>query len=138
MVAHGILFIVLPLAVAWFAGVTAYLPPYSLPAPKTEPVEPEFEAEVRTFLAKHSEPDAVGDRRMVGAASWNTPTIVRNLADCMRIEGNVAGALPLSRSALGQGASRHAHQRQHSSRSRRRSGMAVMMTGLSGSVDRFG
>ena len=42
-----ILFIVLPLAVAWFPGVTAYLPPYSLlPARKTEPIEPQFEAEV--------------------------------------------------------------------------------------------
>ena len=65
MVAHAILFIVLPLAVAWFAGVTAYLPPYSLPAPKTEPVEPEFEAEVRAFLAQHSEPDAAAGKRMV-------------------------------------------------------------------------
>jgi hypothetical protein len=55
MVAHAILFIVLPLAVAWFAGVTAYLPPYSLlPARKTEPVEPQFEAEVRIFLAQHN------------------------------------------------------------------------------------
>ena len=88
MVAHGILFIVLPLAVAWFAGVTAYLPPYSLPAPKTEPVEPEFEAEVRAFLAQHSEPDAVADRRMVGARV-NTPTIVRNLADCMRMRATL-------------------------------------------------
>ena len=67
MVAHAILFIVLPLAVAWFAGVTAYLPPYSLPPPKTEPVEPEFEAEVRAFLAQHNEPDAVADRCMVDA-----------------------------------------------------------------------
>ena len=58
MVAHAILFIVLPLAVAWFVGVTAYLPPYSLlPAPKTEPVEPQLEAEVRMFLAQHSEMD---------------------------------------------------------------------------------
>jgi hypothetical protein len=65
MVAHAILFILLPLAVAWFAGVTAYLPPYSLlPAPKPEPVEPRFEAEVRAFLAQHSEPDAAAGRRM--------------------------------------------------------------------------
>src|ERR1700733_11891385 len=102
MVAHAILFIALPLAVAWFAGVTAYLPPYSLPPPKTEPVEPEFEAEVRAFLAQHSEPDAVADRRMVPGVRGNTPTIVNNLADCMRMEGNVAGALPLSRRALGK------------------------------------
>ena len=70
MVAHAILFIVLPLAVAWFAGVTAYLPPYSLlPARKTEPVEPQFEAEVRAFLAQHSEPDAAAGRCMVSAAA---------------------------------------------------------------------
>jgi hypothetical protein len=102
MAAHAILFIALPLAVAWFAGVTAYLPPYSLPAPKTEPVEPEFEAEVRAFLAQHSEPDAGADRRMVPGVRGNTPTIVSNLADCMRMEGNVSGALPLSRRALGK------------------------------------
>jgi hypothetical protein len=66
MVAHAILFIVLPLAVAWFAGVTAYLPPYSLlPARKIEPVEPQFEAEVRAFLARHSEPDAAAARLVV-------------------------------------------------------------------------
>ena len=61
MIVHAILFIVLPLAVAWFAGVTAYLPPYSLPAPKTEPVEPEFEAEVRVFLAQHDKPNTTAD-----------------------------------------------------------------------------
>ena len=102
MVAHAILFIVLPLAVAWFAGVTAYLPPYSLPAPKTEPVEPQFEAEVRTFLAQHSEPDAAAGRRMAPGVRGNTLNIMSNLADCMRMEGNVAGALPLSRRALGK------------------------------------
>jgi hypothetical protein len=102
MVAHAILFIVLPLAVAWFAGVTAYLPPYSLPPQKTEPVEPEFEAEVRAFLAQHSEPDADAARRMVPGVRGNTPTIVSNLADRMRMEGNVAGALPLSQRALGK------------------------------------
>ena len=73
MVAHAIIFIVLPLAVAWFAGLTAYLPPYSLPPPKTEPVEPEFEAEVRAFLAQHSEPDAVADRRMVPGVRGTHP-----------------------------------------------------------------
>jgi hypothetical protein len=103
MVAHAILFIVLPLAVAWFAGVTAYLPPYSLlPALKTEPVEPQFEAEVRAFLAQHSEPDAAAGRRMVPGVRGNTFTIVSNLAECMRMEGNVAGALPLSQRALGK------------------------------------
>ena len=102
MVAHAILFIVLPFAVAWFAGVTAYLPPYSLPAPKPEPVEPEFEAEVKAFLAQQSEPDDVAGRRMVPGVRGNTPTFVGNLADCMRMEGNVAGALPLSRRALGK------------------------------------
>ena len=71
MVAHAILFIVLPLAVAWFAGVTAYLPPYSLPAPKTEPVEPEFEAEVRAFLVQQSEPDAAPGRRGVPGVRGN-------------------------------------------------------------------
>jgi hypothetical protein len=72
MVAHAILFIVLPLAVAWFAGVTANLPPYSLlPARKTEPVEPQFEAEVRMFLAEHREPDAAADTRMVPGVRGN-------------------------------------------------------------------
>jgi len=73
MIGHAVLFIVLPLAVAWLAGVTAYLPPYSLPAPKTEPVEPEFEAEVRAFLAQHSEPGAAADRRMVPGVRGNAP-----------------------------------------------------------------
>ena len=59
-----ILFIVLPLAVAWLAGASAYLPPY--PAPKAEPeIEPQFAAEVRMLLAQHSEPDAAADKRMV-------------------------------------------------------------------------
>ena len=40
------------------------LPPY--PAPKTEPeIEPQFEAEVRMFLAQNSEPGAAADRRIV-------------------------------------------------------------------------
>ena len=61
MIGHAILFIVLPLAVAWLAGASAYFPPY--PAPKTEPeIEPQFEAEVRTFLALHSEPGAAALR----------------------------------------------------------------------------
>ena len=47
MIGHAaILFIVLPLAVAWLAGASAYFPPY--PAPKTNPESgPQFEAEVR-------------------------------------------------------------------------------------------
>ena len=51
MIAHAILFIVLPLAFAWLVGVTACPPPYSLPPTrKPEPeIEPEFEEEVRAF-----------------------------------------------------------------------------------------
>ena len=66
MLAHAIFFIVLPLAVAWLAGASAYFPPY--PAPKTEPeIEPQFEAEVRMFLAQHSVPcDAAGKRMVPG------------------------------------------------------------------------
>jgi hypothetical protein len=63
MIVHAILFIVLPLAVAWLAGASAYFPPY--PAPKTEPVEPEFEAEIRVFQAQHNEPDTTADRHAV-------------------------------------------------------------------------
>ena len=73
MVAHAILFIVLPLAVAWFAGMTAYLPPYSLlPTPKTEPVEPQFEAEVRMFLAQHRECGAAAVRHKMLDVGENT------------------------------------------------------------------
>ena len=57
MVAHAILFIVLPLAFAWLVGVTACLPPYSLP-PTRKPereIEPEFEEEVGAFLARISQ-----------------------------------------------------------------------------------
>jgi hypothetical protein len=64
MLGHAILFIVLPLAVAWLAGASAYFPPY--PAPKTKPeIEPRFEAEVRMFLAQHSKSDAPADRHTV-------------------------------------------------------------------------
>ena len=88
MVAHAILFIVLPLAVAWFAGVTAYLPPYSLlPAPKTEPeIEPQFEAEVRMFLAQHSEPDAAAGRRMVPGVRGNA--LMDGAASAARLAAN--------------------------------------------------
>ena len=66
----AILFIVGPLAVAWLAGASAYLPPY--PAPKTEPeIEPQFEAEVRVLLAQHSEPDAAAGKRMVPGGRGN-------------------------------------------------------------------
>ena len=70
MVAHAILFIVLPLAFAWLVGVTACLPPYSLP-PTRKPereIEPEFEEEVRAFLAQHGRRDAASARRMVPGA----------------------------------------------------------------------
>ena len=87
MVAHAILFIVLPLAVAWFAGVTAYLPPYSLlPAPKTEPVEPQYEAEVRAFVDQHSEPDAAAGRRMVPSLSGNA--LMDGAASAARLAAN--------------------------------------------------
>jgi hypothetical protein len=94
MVAHAILFIVLPLAVAWFAGVTAYLPPYSLlPAPKTEPeIEPQFEAEVRMFLAQHSEPGAAADRRMVPGVRGNAP--MDGAASAARLAANELSSCP--------------------------------------------
>ena len=83
MVAHAILFIILPLAVAWFAGVTAYLPPYSLlPVRKTESIEPQFEAEVRAFLTQHSEPDADAGKRMVSGARGNALMNGRVRARC--------------------------------------------------------
>ena len=70
MIGHAILFIVLPLAVAWLAGASAYFPPY--PAPKTEPeIEPQLEAEVRMFLAEHREPDAAADSHMVPGVQGN-------------------------------------------------------------------
>jgi hypothetical protein len=70
MLVHAILFIVLPLAVAWLAGASAYFPPY--PARKAEPeIEPQFEAEVRMLLAQHSEPDAAAERRVVPGVQGN-------------------------------------------------------------------
>ena len=86
MIGHAVLFIVLPLAAAWFAGVSAYLPPYSLPAPKTEPVEPEFEAEVRAFLAQRSEPDAAAGRRMVPGVRGNA--LMDGAASAERLAAN--------------------------------------------------
>ena len=85
MVAHAILFIVLPLAVAWLAGASAYLPPY--PAPTTEPeIEPQFEAEVRMFLAQHSAPDAAGDRHMVPGVRGNA--LMDGAASAARLAAN--------------------------------------------------
>ena len=63
MIVRAILFIVLPLAVAWLAGASAYFPPY--PAPQPGPVEPGFEAEVRVFLAQRNELDTTADRHTV-------------------------------------------------------------------------
>ena len=75
MVAHAILFIVLPLAFAWLVGVTACLPPYSLPPTrKPEPeIEPEFEEEVRAFLAQHGRRDAAAAGRMVPGVPGDAP-----------------------------------------------------------------
>jgi hypothetical protein len=85
MVAHAILFIVLPLAVAWLAGASAYLPPY--PAPTTEPeIEPQFEAEVRMFLAQHSAPDAAGGGSMVPGVGGNA--LMDEVASAARLAAN--------------------------------------------------
>ena len=84
MVALAILFIVLPLAVAWFAGASAYLPPY--PVRKTEPeIEPQFEAEVRMFLAQY-EPCAAADRRMVPGVRGNA--LMDGVASALRLAAN--------------------------------------------------
>jgi hypothetical protein len=70
MIGHAILYIVLPLAVAWLAGASAYFPPY--PAPKTDPeIDPQFEAEVGAFLGQHSKSDAAADMRAVPGAQGN-------------------------------------------------------------------
>ena len=63
MIVHAISFIVLPLAVAWLAGASAYFPPY--PASKTGPIEPESEAEIRVFQAQRNEPETTTDRHTV-------------------------------------------------------------------------
>ena len=75
MVAQAILLIVLPLAFAWLVGVTACLPPYSLPPTrKPEPeIEPEFEEEVRAFLAQHGRRDAAHAGRMVSGVPGDAP-----------------------------------------------------------------
>ena len=85
MLAQAILFIVLPLAVAWLAGASAYLPPY--PAPTTEPeIEPQFEAEVRMFLAQHSAPDAAGGGSMVPGVGGNA--LMDEVASAARLAAN--------------------------------------------------
>jgi hypothetical protein len=62
--------------------------PYSLlPAPKTEPeIEPQFEAEVRMFLAQHSEPGAAADRRMVPGVRGNA--LMDGAASAARLAAN--------------------------------------------------
>ena len=98
MVAHAILFIVLPLAVAWLAGASAYLPPY--PAPTTEPeIEPQFEAEVRMFLAQHSAPDAAGGGSMVPGVRGNA--LMDGAASAERLAANDLPSGPQSRADQG-------------------------------------
>jgi hypothetical protein len=85
MIVHAIVFIVLPLIVAWFAGASAYLPPY--PAAKTEPeIEPQFEAEVRMFLTQHSNPDAAAAKRMVPGVRGNA--LMGGAASAERLAAN--------------------------------------------------
>ena len=98
MLAHAILFIVLPLAVAWLAGASAYFPPY--PAPKTDPViEPAFEAKVRMFLAGHREPDAAADRHMVPGVRGNA--LMDEAASAARLAANDLPSGPQSRADQG-------------------------------------
>ena len=98
MLVHGILFIVLPLAVAWLAGASAYFPPY--PAPKIEPEsEPQFQAEVRMFLAEHREPDAAADRRMVPGVRGNA--LMDGAASAERLAANDLPSGPQSRADEG-------------------------------------
>ncbi|HSZ10097.1 MAG TPA: hypothetical protein VK794_16260 [Steroidobacteraceae bacterium] len=83
--AHAILFIVLPLAVAWLAGASAYFPPY--PAPKTDPEsEPQFEADFRMFLAEHREPDAAAEWHMVRGVRGNE--LMNGAASAERLAAN--------------------------------------------------
>jgi hypothetical protein len=94
MIVHAVLFILLPLAVAWLAGATAYFPPY--PAPKTEPeIEPALEAEVRAFLARHSEPDVAADSRTVPGVQANT--LMDGAASAERLAANDLPSGPQSR-----------------------------------------
>jgi hypothetical protein len=98
MVAHAILFIVLPLAFAWLVGVTAGLPPYSLP-PTRKPereIEPEFEDEVRAFLAQHGRRDAASARRMVPGAPGDAL-----VGRATRAEGLAVRNVPPARTSSG-------------------------------------
>ena len=99
MIGHAILFIVLPLAVAWLAGASAYFPPY--PAPKTEPeIEPQFEAEVRMFLGQHSKSDAAADMmRMVPGVRGNA--LMDGAASAERLAANDPPSGPQSRADEG-------------------------------------
>ena len=97
MLGHAILFILLPLAVAWLAGASAYFPPY--PAPKAEPeIEPQFEAEVRMFL-QHSKSDAAADRRMVPGVRGNA--LMDGAASAERLAANDLPSGPQSRADEG-------------------------------------
>jgi hypothetical protein len=83
MIGHAILFIVLPLAVAWLAGASAYFPPY--PAPKADPEsEPQFEAEVRMGRAPRT--DAAADRHMVPGVRGNA--LMDGAASAARLAAN--------------------------------------------------
>ena len=94
MIGQAILFVVLPLAVAWLAGASAYFPRY--PAPKTEPeIEPQLEAEVRMFLAEHREPDAAADRQMVPGVRGNA--LMDEAASAARLAANDLPSGPESR-----------------------------------------
>ena len=101
MIVHAILFIVLPLAVAWLAGASAFFPPY--PAPKTERAEPEFEAEVRVVLASrlahHNEPHTTADRHTM-------PSLRENA----RIDGVATSPARLAANDLPSGARPRADQ----------------------------
>jgi hypothetical protein len=93
MIGHAILFIVLPLAVAWLAGASAYFPPY--PAPKAEPeIEPQFEAEVRMFLGQHSKSDTAADMRTEPGVQGNA--LIDGAASAARLAANdlPSGAQP--------------------------------------------
>ena len=98
MLGHAILFVVLPLAVAWLAGASAYFPPY--PAPKAEPeIEPQFEAEVRMFLGQHSKSDAAADMRMVPGVRGNA--LMDVAASAERLAANDLPSGPQSRADEG-------------------------------------
>ena len=98
MIGHAILFIILPLAVAWLAGASAYFPPY--PAPKAEPEsEPQFEAEVRMFLGQHTKSEAAADRRRVPGVAGNA--LMDGAASAERLAANDLPSGPQSRADEG-------------------------------------